>query len=540
VRVPLSSANLKSPAQTSDWSRLIPGAKPGFLGQRKKPPQSARLFTEQARVGFQQQTAPVPEHKLAFLFPLPLHSPAEQTCLRSVAADFALIGLNWLAIGALLVPLRHLFPFVRSFAYAAGSPGSLLGVALLHASLLTLIGYTGGLYSAPTFRSREGFLANATFWSTGLLAAAYELEGAPWTRSALCLVAGLFHFGVLWLWRFQVERADKSSGKSSETEGGFRNVLIVGAGPVGRAIAASIRRVGSPDRYVCGLIDEGVPLGDGVIGRVADLPRLARTGFVDEVILAAPRDPARTLDILREAKRLHLDLKFVPDLAGCAPMDLGVERIGNLPLIPLHAERHPVMRLFCKRFLDILGASVALALVSPALVLIAALIVLDSPGPVFYCAPRVGRKACPFRCYKFRTMVNDADERKDRLRRINQRSGPFFKIHDDPRITRVGRFLRRYSLDELPQLWNVLRGEMSLVGPRPHPLDDFAGYETAHLARLDVTPGITGLWQVTARRDPSFDRGMELDREYIRRWSLTLDFQIMLKTLMAVIRGGGD
>ena len=198
------------------------------------------------------------------------------------------------------------------------------------------------------------------------------------------------------------------------------------------------------------------------------------------------------------------------------------------------------MRLFLKRLLDVLGASVTLALLLPALVLIGALIVFDSRGPILYCAQRVGRKARPFRCYKFRTMVADADELKEHLREINQRSGPFFKIHDDPRITRVGRFLRRYSLDELPQLWNVLSGEMSLVGPRPHPIDDFAGYETGHLARLDVTPGITGLWQVTARRDPSFERGMELDREYIRRWSLTLDFRIMLRTLVAVVRGGGD
>jgi lipopolysaccharide/colanic/teichoic acid biosynthesis glycosyltransferase len=111
---------------------------------------------------------------------------------------------------------------------------------------------------------------------------------------------------------------------------------------------------------------------------------------------------------------------------------------------------------------------------------------------------------------------------------------------DDPRVTRLGRVLRRYSLDELPQLWNVLRGEMSLVGPRPHPLDDFAAYEIEHLARLDVTPGITGLWQVTARRDPSFERGMELDREYIRTWSLKTDLRILLKTFQAVVRGSGD
>jgi lipopolysaccharide/colanic/teichoic acid biosynthesis glycosyltransferase len=137
-------------------------------------------------------------------------------------------------------------------------------------------------------------------------------------------------------------------------------------------------------------------------------------------------------------------------------------------------------------------------------------------------------------------MVSDADDLKNRLRPGNQRSGPVFKIADDPRITPIGYWLRRYSLDELPQLWNVWKGEMSLVGPRPHPADDFAAYEIDHLARLDVTPGITGLWQVTARRDPSFQRGMELDREYIRTWSLALDARILLKTFLAVVRGSGD
>jgi exopolysaccharide biosynthesis polyprenyl glycosylphosphotransferase len=231
---------------------------------------------------------------------------------------------------------------------------------------------------------------------------------------------------------------------------------------------------------------------------------------------------------------------IVPELFGCQPADAVMERMGDLPLISLHVERLPAATLACKRLFDIVAAAFALFMLSPLLIVIAILIKLDSPGPVLYRAPRAGRKGTPFSCFKFRTMVNDADAVKELLRQSNQRSGPFFKISEDPRITRVGHFLRRYSLDELPQLWNVLRGEMSLVGPRPHPLDDFAGYETEHLGRLDITPGITGLWQVTARRDPSFQRGMELDREYIRRWNLGLDLRILLKTVFAVLQGGGE
>jgi lipopolysaccharide/colanic/teichoic acid biosynthesis glycosyltransferase len=154
-------------------------------------------------------------------------------------------------------------------------------------------------------------------------------------------------------------------------------------------------------------------------------------------------------------------------------------------------------------------------------------------------APRAGRKGCPFRCCKFRTMVVNADGMKDSLRKHNERSGPLFKITDDPRVTRLGRFLRKYSLDELPQLWNVLLGEMSLVGPRPHPLDDYSKYDLDHRRRLEVKPGVTGLWQVTARRDPSFETNMKLDLQYIDNWDLRLDFEILLRTFAAVARAEG-
>lgn len=198
-----------------------------------------------------------------------------------------------------------------------------------------------------------------------------------------------------------------------------------------------------------------------------------------------------------------------------------------------------VFSLFLKRTVDPALAASALVLSAPLFAIIALVIKLESPGPVLYQAQRVGLKGRRFRCYKFRTMSVDADRLKENLRAHNQRQGPFFKMADDPRITRVGRFLRRYSLDELPQLWNVVRGEMSLVGPRPHPLDDFERYDLGDLQRLDVPPGLTGLWQVTARRDPSFERGLALDLEYIRSWTLWRDFQILYKTVAVVVHGSG-
>jgi lipopolysaccharide/colanic/teichoic acid biosynthesis glycosyltransferase len=192
-----------------------------------------------------------------------------------------------------------------------------------------------------------------------------------------------------------------------------------------------------------------------------------------------------------------------------------------------------------KRAMDILLSAGALVLTAPLLAAIAVSIRLDSPGPALYRAQRAGKKGKAFLCYKFRTMRRDADEMKDLLRKQNERCGPFFKIAADPRITRVGRLLRRYSLDEIPQFWNVLRGEMSLVGPRPHTLDDLKHYEIEHFRRLEVTPGITGLWQVTARSDASFEKNMALDSEYIERWSLSLDLRILCRTIPVVLQGTG-
>jgi exopolysaccharide biosynthesis polyprenyl glycosylphosphotransferase len=271
-----------------------------------------------------------------------------------------------------------------------------------------------------------------------------------------------------------------------------------------------------------------------------DLARIVRTDFVDEIILTTPQHPDVARRVIREARRNQIDVKVVPDLFGFEPDDpLVFEKFGSIPVLTLRQERMPVFSLFLKRVVDTVTAAVALVFTAPLLTIIALVIKLESPGSVLYQAQRVGLKGRHFRCYKFRTMSTGADKLKERLRAQNERQGPFFKMADDPRITRAGRFLRRYSLDELPQLWNVVRGEMSLVGPRPHPLDDFERYDLGDLQRLDVPPGLTRLWQVTARRDPSFERGLALDLEYIRSWTLWRDFQILYKTVSVVLHGSG-
>jgi lipopolysaccharide/colanic/teichoic acid biosynthesis glycosyltransferase len=194
--------------------------------------------------------------------------------------------------------------------------------------------------------------------------------------------------------------------------------------------------------------------------------------------------------------------------------------------------------LMAKRIFDLLVGVAGLVLALPVLLVCALAVKLDSPGPVFLAQERTGRHGCRFRMYKFRTMVRNAEELKASLAHLNILPAPDFKIIDDPRITRVGKFLRKTSLDELPQLWNLVRGDMSLVGPRPTSFSA-ATYSLWHTQRLEVTPGITGLWQVMGRNEASFDERLRLDAEYVRRMSFPFDLKILFWTMRSVIHGAG-
>lgn len=206
----------------------------------------------------------------------------------------------------------------------------------------------------------------------------------------------------------------------------------------------------------------------------------------------------------------------------------------------LQQEVVPALGRLAKRVLDLVISSAALVVLWPLMLLIAIAVKVESRGPAIYASPRVGKSSVPFICFKFRTMVPGANLLRKRLHHLNQRRGPFFKMANDPRVTPLGGFLRKYSLDELPQFWNVLKGDMSLVGPRPHPLEDVEQYAPGHEQRLKVMPGMTGLWQVTARENPSFETCMFLDANYIRNWSLLLDCKILLRTIPAVLAGQGQ
>jgi exopolysaccharide biosynthesis polyprenyl glycosylphosphotransferase len=323
-----------------------------------------------------------------------------------------------------------------------------------------------------------------------------------------------------------------------------RNVLIIGAGRVGHALKnhiESLQHLGFRFKGFVALSEREAESGDAdVIGDVRNCLSLARSLFVDEIFFSVPAEKKLVIGMVEEARVAGIDVRVVPDMYDGLAWNARVEYIGQFPTIPLHRRDFPIGGILVKRVLDITVASTALVMGSPIMLAIAIAIRMDSEGKTFYKAQRIGRKGRAFPCYKFRTMVHNADQLKAELEHMNERDGVLFKIANDPRITRAGRVLRKYSLDELPQFYNVLKGDMSLVGPRPPMAAEVEQYDLAHLRRLDVLPGITGLWQVEARQDPSFDSYISLDTAYVENWNLLMDLRILARTVGVVLSGTGS
>jgi exopolysaccharide biosynthesis polyprenyl glycosylphosphotransferase len=313
-------------------------------------------------------------------------------------------------------------------------------------------------------------------------------------------------------------------------------VLIVGANRLGRELAEELQ--GS--YQVVGYVDNGSDLEHldlPLLGPIAQLEEVVQAHAVDELIIALPanrRDQVSRL--LARGFRRHVQVKLLPDLPSLLPDRFEVHQIGGrryIGFVPVAAVS------WAKRALDLMMVCTGLVLAAPLLLVIAIAVKLDSPGPVFYRQQRVGKNGQHFWMMKFRSMCVDADRRLEELRSQNEATGPLFKMRKDPRITRVGGVLRRWSLDELPQLLNVLRGEMSLVGPRPPLPKEVEQYEDWQLGRLRAVPGLTGLWQVSGRSEVPFHDMVRLDLHYIRNWSLALDLEILLRTVPTVLTNRG-
>jgi len=317
-----------------------------------------------------------------------------------------------------------------------------------------------------------------------------------------------------------------------------RRTLIVGAGHLGRTLQAKMESHPQYGLHVVGFVDDDAPSGEDILGATADLTRLVDEHEVDWVVLASTGAAyEQTLDRVRAVRRPDVHLSIVPNYFELFASNATIEDLEGIPVVSLPPMRFSSSVRALKRSVDVAVSGLGLLVLSPLLTVVAVLIKFDSRGPVFFRQRRVGRAGMEFRIVKFRTMVDGAEQRRFDLAELNemQDGGPLFKIKDDPRITRVGRFLRKTSIDELPQLWNVLAGEMSLVGPRPfvvHESEQITGWAGR---RLETTPGITGLWQVLGRNDLPFEEMVKLDYIYVTNWSLWWDVKILCQTIPVVL-----
>ncbi len=331
-----------------------------------------------------------------------------------------------------------------------------------------------------------------------------------------------------------------------ERMGRFHYLLIVGCGPRGREMATLIEESRGMGLRLVGFVDPepNAPatsnLGGYEVFPLTSMSSILQNHVIDEVIFAVNMQELARLERVMEhcadlGIRTRLQLEFLPP----AYSRIYLENFRDVQLLSLSSAPDSELRLFFKRIFDVTLSFVSLVLLSPLLLAIAAMIRITSPGPVFFQQTRCGLGGRRFTLFKFRSMINNAEQMRAELHQLNELDGPVFKISDDPRITPVGRWLRRFSLDELPQLWNVFRGEMSFVGPRPAVPEEVEQYEDWQRRRLRMRPGLTCTWVLEGRNHVDFNRWMQLDLKYIDNWSLWLDTKIFLRTIPIVLSGRG-
>lgn len=328
--------------------------------------------------------------------------------------------------------------------------------------------------------------------------------------------------------------------------GDVTRTIVLGANQEARAIARTLEREGWLGYSIIGFVDDKQPVGhevsDGheVIGRTGDLTDLVRAHQATLVLVAASAfDTSRLNRLFWELQDVDVDLQITSGTVDLLASRMVVQSVAGVPLLYVKRPGMDKLQRTFKRSMDVIGSLSGLILLSPLLLVMAIWIKLDSKGPVFFKQERVGRDGRRFTLWKFRTMIEDAEQRRAELEHLSEGPGLLFKLKEDPRVTRAGKRLRRYSLDELAQLWNVLRGDMSLVGPRPALPSEVEQYDDWIRNRLRVKPGITGLWQVSGRTETSFSDYVRHDLFYIQNWSFSLDLWILWRTLRAVISAEG-
>lgn len=352
----------------------------------------------------------------------------------------------------------------------------------------------------------------------------------------LVIALVLLRLYVVW---FYFRRRDGSTDH-------HRRVLIVGSGRRARMLADQLQRASEWGVKIVGFLDPaGESAGrrqtDKILGHVDQISEVLRDNIVEDVIVAVPRRMlGEVQSIIDACQEEGVGLRFMADIYDFQAARIRLSQVNGIPLLSFEPVAREESALLAKRIFDLILTICALPVLVPIFALVGAAIKMDSAGPVLFVQERIGLHKRPFKMFKFRSMVPDAEARMNEIEHLNEAEGPNFKIKDDPRMTRVGKFIRKTSIDELPQLINVLMGDMSLVGPRPMSIRDVSLFDRGvQRKRFSVRPGITCLWQISGRSDLSFDDWLKLDLEYIQNWTFWLDTKILLRTVIVVLTGKG-
>ena len=450
----------------------------------------------------------------------------QKAALLFAAADVILTVLSFEAA----YQTRLFLPLPRTFFITTPVKALLLGfILVLWLVLGRMIGAYARLYGADTRAAIYDTLRQVLFRGLGIAMFLFVLR-MDLSRPFLGLFL-LYNLVLLILYR---AAAGRLRGYVRRQFGAEVHCVVVGEGPQARRLAARLEAAGEVGLRLEAFLDLAEPeslarltamLREHIVDEVFFVVDAARLGHLEEIFLLCDEEGVRT----------RVATHFFPHVNSRVYFD----RLGDLPLLSFSATPHDEVRLFIKRTFDVVCSLTALLVLAVPMVAVAAAVRLTSPGPALFVQIRCGLNGRRFRFYKFRSMDADAESRRADLEHLNEKDGPAFKIARDPRITTVGRFLRRYSIDEWPQFWNVLKGDMSFVGPRPPVPSEVEQYVTWQRRRLRMRPGLTCLWAVRGRDEVDFDTWMRMDLEYIDNWSLWLDCKILLRSIPLVLAGRG-
>ncbi|MBI2907002.1 MAG: sugar transferase [Chloroflexi bacterium] len=452
----------------------------------------------------------------------------------------------------ILVNLAFLLAYAMRYEWDIGgevgeefyvSLGELLRVQITFTAVLPPVFYLGGLYRpvsrVSTVDAVIKVLGATSIGMMLVLAVVYLYQGFAYSRALF-----VFTWVLIAFFLSSARAVRRLTVAYLQSKGiGLKRVLVVGGATLGRMVMHVLTTEPGLGYHLVGFVQcDGA---DGVgrfkcLGEIGDIDQLCRDHAIDEIIIALPSSSHREVpQILEHCRKEGVRFRIVPDLYEVSLTRVDIDDLRGVPLLGVKDVSIRGANFWAKRAFDIILTFLLFIPTSPLWMAIALAIVLDSPGPVFFKQLRLGRGGKPFYAYKFRSMKENAEEERRKLEDLNEADGPIFKIRNDPRVTRVGRILRRTSFDELPQLINVIKGEMSLVGPRPPIPEEVENYQPWHRKRLETAPGITGLWQVSGRSELPFDEMVMLDIYYIENWSLGLDMTTLLRTIPAVLTAKG-